>query len=79
MNSMYAGWLALGIPMLLFGLVFLRRHGGVFWMYLAACLLGVGYLTTTGAVSDIGTRALQMVGSVSDKASAPAAKPATSK
>ncbi|MEQ1710461.1 MAG: hypothetical protein ABL908_03570 [Hyphomicrobium sp.] len=65
MNSMYAGWLALGIPMLLFGLVFLRRQGGVFWMYLAACLLGLGYLTTTGAVSDIGTKALNIVNSAS--------------
>lgn len=79
MNSMYAGWLAIGIPMLLFGLILLWRQGGVFWMYLAACVLGVGYLTTTGAVSDIGTKALQMVGAVSEKASAPAAKPAPAK
>ncbi len=71
MTSQTAGWLALGIPMLLFGLVFLRRQGGVFWMYLAACLLGLGYLTTTGAVSDIGTKVLTLVSS----ASAP--KPAT--
>lgn len=71
MTSQTAGWLALGIPMLLFGLVFLRRQGGVFWMYLAACLLGLGYLTTTGAVSDIGTKVLTLVNS----ASAP--KPAT--
>ncbi len=72
MNSMYAGWLALGIPMLLFGLVFLRRQGGVFWMYLAACLLGLGYLTTTGAVSDIGTKALNIINSASAPKTAPA-------
>lgn len=74
MTSMTAGWLALGIPMLLFGIVFLRRQGGVFWMYLAACLLGLGYLTTTGAVSDIGTKTLNLVHSVS--APMPAATPA---
>lgn len=72
MTSQTAGWLALGIPMLLFGLVFLRRQGGVFWMYLAACLLGIGYLTTTGAVSDIGTKALNLVSSVSAPKTVPA-------
>jgi hypothetical protein len=73
MTSQTAGWLALGIPMLLFGLVFLRRQGGVFWMYLAACLLGIGYLTTTGAVSDIGTKVLNMTAA---PASAPKSAPA---
>ncbi len=72
MTSQTAGWLALGIPMLLFGLVFLRRQGGVFWMYLTACLLGIGYLTTTGAVSDIGTKALNIYYSVSAPTPAPA-------
>lgn len=72
MTSQTAGWLALGIPMLLFGLVFLRRQGGVFWMYIAACLLGIGYLTTTGAVSDIGTKALNVYYSVSAPKTAPA-------
>lgn len=76
MNSMTAGWLALGIPMLLFGLIFLRRQGAVFWMYLAACALGVGYLTTTGAVSDIGTRALNLVNSATETT---APKPAPAK
>lgn len=76
MTSMYAGWLALGIPALAVGLLFLRRHGGVFWMYLAASVLGIGYLTTTGAVSDIGAKALTLVGAVSDKASAPKSAPA---
>lgn len=72
MTSQTAGWLALGIPMLLFGLVFLRRQGGVFWMYLAASLIGIGYLTTTGAVSDIGTKALNLYSSVSAPKPAPA-------
>lgn len=72
MTSQTAGWLALGIPMLLFGLVFLRRQGGVFWMYIAACLLGIGYLTTTGAVSDIGTKALNLYHSVGAPKTAPA-------
>lgn len=72
MTSQTAGWIALGVPMLLFGLVFLRRQGGVFWMYIAACLLGIGYLTTTGAVSDIGTKALDLYYSISGPAPAPA-------
>lgn len=60
MTPQIAGWLALGLPMLLFGLVFLRRQRGVFLMYVAACLLGLGYLTSTGAVSDIGAQVLGM-------------------
>lgn len=72
MTSTTAGLLALGIPMLLFGLVFLRRQGGVFWMYLAACLVGLGYLTATGAVSDIGSKALSLVAASSAPKPVPA-------
>jgi len=76
MTPTIAGWLALGVPMLLFGLVFLRRQRPVFLMYLAACLLGLGYLTATGAADDIGNHALGLAkGAATAPKTAPASAP----
>lgn len=58
MTPLVAGWLAIGIPMLIFGLFFLSRYRPVLLMYLGACLIGLGYLTATGAVEDVGARLL---------------------
>ena len=73
MTPLVAGLLALGIPLLLFGLVFLRRQRPVLLMYLAASVVGLGYLTTTGAVTDIGTR---LVGAAETAVPAPKTAPA---
>jgi len=55
MNSILLGWIVLGIPLLVLGIWALwRRFRPVFWMYLGALLVGLGYLTVTGAVGDVG-------------------------
>jgi hypothetical protein len=56
MNPVLLGWIALGVPLLVIGIWLLwRRYRPVFWMYLGALLVGLGYLTVTGALGDIGT------------------------
>jgi hypothetical protein len=76
-EEMIAGLLALGAPLLVGGFLFLRKNAGIFLMYAAMILLGLGYLTTTGAVNDIGTSVLGMVhGSAPAPAVVPAAAPA---
>lgn len=56
MKATLFGALLLGLPLLLLGLYFLwRRWRTIFWMYVGAILLGLGYLATTGALSDIGS------------------------
>lgn len=56
MNAVLMGWITLGVPLLLVGLwAFWRRYRPVFWMYLGALIVGLGYLTATGAMGDIGT------------------------
>lgn len=58
MNPVLLGWIVLGVPLLLIGIWLLwRRQRPVFWMYLGALLVGLGYLTVTGAVGDIGATA----------------------
>lgn len=56
MTPLVAGWLALGIPLLIFGFFFLSRLRPVLLMYLFACMVGLGYLTATGAVEDLGAK-----------------------
>ncbi len=68
MSPFVAGLLALGVPLMLLGLVFLRRNVPVFVFYLVALAVGLGYLTTTGAVEDIGDMALEKAGMVAEKA-----------
>ncbi len=72
MTPLVAGWLALGIPLLVFGLFFLARHRPVMLMYLGACVIGLGYLTATGAVEDVGRK---LLGTATTSATTPA-KPA---
>ncbi len=55
MNATILGGLILGVPLLLLGIYFLwRKWRTIFWMYFGALLLGLGYLATTGALSDMG-------------------------
>ncbi len=62
MTPMIAGILALALPLLLIGLLFLRRNRAVFLFYLVLCAVGIGYLVTTGAIDDIGTQVLAWLG-----------------
>lgn len=79
MTPTIAGVLALALPLLLLGLLFLRRNGAVFLFYVVLCAVGIGYLVTTGAADDIGTQALDLIGqATTEKAAEPIpAAPAT--
>ena len=56
MNATILGGLILGLPLLLVGIYFLwRKWRTIFWMYFGALVLALGYLATTGALSDIGS------------------------
>jgi len=64
MTPTIAGILAFAIPLLLFGLLFLRRNGAVFLFYVVLSAVGIGYLVNTGAIDDIGRQVLDMIGQV---------------
>lgn len=55
-QELFVGLLALGVPLFALGYFMLRRTRGVFRMYLAMLLIGLGYLTATGALNDIGAK-----------------------
>ncbi len=79
MTPTIAGLLALGIPLAVIGLFVLRGNRAVSLFYLALCAVGLGYLFTTGAVDDIGTKAMEMAGQATqekDPGPAPAVVPA---
>lgn len=61
MMDLFAGLLAIAVPALIVGFIVLGRTRPVFLMYIAAMVLGLGYLAVTGAVSDIGKQALAFV------------------
>jgi hypothetical protein len=72
MTPTIAGVLALALPLLLLGLLFLRRNGVVFLFYVVLCAVGIGYLVTTGAADDIGTQVLDVINQVTtEKAAEP--------
>ncbi|MGD9784336.1 MAG: hypothetical protein AB7E80_13165 [Hyphomicrobiaceae bacterium] len=59
MSAKLAGVLILGLPLLLvaWGLLW-RRHRQVFFFALALILVGLGYLSATGATDDIAHKVL---------------------
>lgn len=76
-QELLVGLLALGVPLLALGYLMLRRNRGVFRMYLAMILIGLGYLTATGALTDIGRTLMGAEGEVmpvQSPAPAPAAE-----
>jgi hypothetical protein len=78
MTPTIAGAIALALPLLLLGLLILRRNGAVFLFYVVLCAVGIGYLVTTGAADDIGAQVLDMIGqATTEKAAEPTAAPAT--
>ena len=55
-----AGALMLAVPALIAAWIVLRRQGmALFWFAAALIVLGVGYLTLTGATADIARALLQ--------------------
>lgn len=75
MNETVIGILAIGVPALLIGGILLARHRAVFWMFFAALVVGLGYLTSTGTVDDVGKQAIGYIGTPPPEAT-PAAAPA---
>jgi hypothetical protein len=69
------GLLVIGVPLLLVGGTILKRWRPVLWMYVLALIVGLGYLTTTGTVDEIGGKAQAYI-PTSAPAVAPAAAPA---
>jgi hypothetical protein len=76
MNELHVGLAVLGVPLLLIGLIFLRRYRLAALVYLLAVVIGLGYLVTTGAVKDVGAEALKYING-EQPASAPAATEST--
>lgn len=54
MTDTHLGLIVTAVPALIIGLVLLGRYKPVLWMYIGAMAIGLGYLTVTGAVEDIG-------------------------
>lgn len=73
MTETLVGWAVLGIPLLVIGLLPLGRSRAVAFFYIAMLVVGLGYLTTTGALQDIGRQALVYV---DDFRGSPATEPA---
>ncbi|MFN0220067.1 MAG: hypothetical protein ACKVP4_14790 [Hyphomicrobium sp.] len=53
-EDLLVGLAATAIPLLVLGFLFLRRNAAVFRFFVALLLVGLGYLTATGALVDIG-------------------------
>jgi hypothetical protein len=75
MTPTTVGIAALAIPLFLGGLLFFSRNRAVFLFYLAMVAVGIGYLTSTGAVDDIGAIALEKAGMTAPPAATPAPAP----
>ena len=57
-QDLIVGLVATGIPLFAVGYFMLRRNAGIFRMFMAMLLIGLGYLTATGAMNDIGSKVL---------------------
>lgn len=75
MNETVIGILTIGVPALLVGGILLARYRPVFWMFFAALVIGLGYLTTTGTVDEVGKQAIGYIGTPAPEAT-PAVAPA---
>ncbi len=75
MNETVVGILAIAVPALLIGGILFGRYRPVFWMFFAALVIGLGYLTTTGAVDDVGQEVIGYIGTPPPPAATPAAAP----
>ena len=80
MNSnLIVGLLATFIPLFAVGYLMLNKKPPIFRMFVAMLLVGLGYLTATGAIEDIGARVAggsEMAAPVATQKAPEAAKPA---
>ena len=70
-EDLMVGLAATGIPLLLIAYLLLRRQAAIFTMVVAMILLGLGYLTTTGAITDIGAQVMNTISPSSSTTPAP--------
>lgn len=54
MNDITLGLIAAAVPLLILGFIALRRLPWIFAFFVALLAVGLGYLTTTGAIKDFG-------------------------
>jgi hypothetical protein len=52
------GLLVTAVPAIAIGYFMLSKQPGIFRMFVAMVLIGLGYLTATGAINEIGTKVL---------------------
>ena len=77
MNSdLIIGLLVTAVPLLGIGYFMLAKQPGIFRMFVAMVLIGLGYLTATGAITDIGSQITGGTATTPTEAVAPA-PPAT--
>ncbi len=55
-DDLWLGVIAAGLPLLVVGAIALRRMPAILAFYLALVVVGLGYLTTTGTMTDIGAK-----------------------
>lgn len=70
------GLLATGVPLLGLGYLMLAKQHGIYRMFVAMVLIGLGYLTMTGAINDIGAKITGSKSAIPMEAEAPAPAPA---
>ena len=57
-KDLIVGLIVMFVPLFVAGYLMLRKQPGIFRMFIAMLLVGLGYLTLTGAVNDIGAQVL---------------------
>lgn len=75
------GLIAAGVPLLLVGALLLRKKLAILAFYVVLLAVGFGYLSTTGAIHDIGAKVRPHIPAslLSHQAATPPAKPAAAK
>lgn len=54
--ELIVGLLVTAVPLIAIGYFMLAKQPGIFRMFVAMVLIGLGYLTATGALTDIGSQ-----------------------
>ena len=75
-KDLIVGLIVMFVPLFVAGYLMLRKQPGIFRMFMAMLLVGLGYLSMTGAVNDIGSQVLGKKDQVMAPAPVPAAAPA---
>ena len=57
-KDLIVGLIVMFVPLAVAGYLMLGKKPGIFRMFMAMLLVGLGYLTLTGAVNDIGAQIL---------------------